>query len=382
MSNRNSVFVEAPARLHFGVLDLAGRLGRHFGGLGAAIPCPSLLLEASPSAPLVASGPDSARVLEFAKMFLSFHQLPESGRFVIHRAIPSHAGLGSGTQLGLAVARALAELHGIEANALELAAAVARGKRSAIGTWAFALGGFIVEGGRKVDSDDIAPLLARYEVPSTWRCVVAVPQGPRGLSGEAEISAFERLPAATRPRCRAGLSSGADAASSGLGGGGSAELRRCPLGGAADYRRVVRWPTRRDLRARPYPAAGQRNGRVGCGRCGAKLLGTSGLRLGFERRGSNVVGSAGAPSAGGQRGRFRGGIRPGGSPGQEGTRLIDSSFFKVYTDPPSLPYRPCHRINKGLALSGVDPLHIEEELESSLAVTSRWRAAAPGADHY
>src|SRR5918997_4594151 len=193
MSGRGSVFVEAPARLHFGVLDLAGRLGRHFGGLGAAIPCPSLLLEASPSPRLSASGPDSSRALEFARMFLSAHRLPESGSLIVHRAIPSHAGLGSGTQLGLAVARALAELHGIPANTLELAAAVARGRRSAIGTWAFAFGGFIVEGGRRVGSTGIAPLLARYEVPATWRCVVAVPQGPRGLSGEAEITAFERL---------------------------------------------------------------------------------------------------------------------------------------------------------------------------------------------
>jgi beta-RFAP synthase len=193
MSNRSSVFVEAPARLHFGVLDLAGRLGRHFGGLGAAIPCPSLLLEASQSARLSASGPDSDRALEFARMFLSFHRLAETGRLTIHRAIPSHAGLGSGTQLGLAVARALAELHNVQASTLELASAVARGKRSAIGTWAFALGGFIVEGGRRVGSADIAPLLARYEVPRTWRCVVAVPQGPRGLSGEAESTAFDRL---------------------------------------------------------------------------------------------------------------------------------------------------------------------------------------------
>jgi beta-RFAP synthase len=151
-------------------------------------------LEASPSARLTASGPDADRALGFARRFLSFHRLPETGDLIIHRAIPSHAGLGSGTQLGLAVARALAELHGISASTLELAAAVARGKRSAIGTWAFALGGFIVEGGRKVGSADIAPLLARYEVPSTWRCVVAVPQGQRGLSGEAEIDAFDRLP--------------------------------------------------------------------------------------------------------------------------------------------------------------------------------------------
>ena len=194
MSKRNSVFVEAPARLHFGVLDLAGRLGRHFGGLGAAIPCPSLLLEAKSSGRLTAVGPDAARALEFARMFLSFHGLPEAGSLIIHRAIPSHAGLGSGTQLGLAVVRALAELHGLQAGTLELAAAVARGKRSGIGTWAFALGGFIVEGGRRPGSGEIAPLLARYEVPGSWRCVVAVPEGPRGLSGEAEISAFDQLP--------------------------------------------------------------------------------------------------------------------------------------------------------------------------------------------
>lgn len=195
MSSRGSIFVEAPARLHFGVLDLSGRLGRHFGGLGAAIPCPSLLLEAAPATRLTASGPDAPRALEFARRFLAFHALPEGGRLVIHKAIPSHAGLGSGTQLGLAVARALAELHGIEPDVIELATAVARGKRSAIGTWAFALGGFIVEGGRRVGTDEIAPLLARFEVPAAWRYVVAVPTGPRGLSGEAESSAFDQLPA-------------------------------------------------------------------------------------------------------------------------------------------------------------------------------------------
>ena len=199
MSKRGKIVVEAPARLHFGVLDLGGRLGRHFGGLGAAIPCPSLLLEASAAASLTAEGPDAERVLEYARRFLRFHGLPEAGRLRVHKAIPSHAGLGSGTQLALAVASALARLHGFRPGIVELATAVARGKRSAIGTWAFALGGFIVEGGRRVGTDDIAPLLARFEVPETWRCVVAVPPGPRGLSGEAEASAFDQLPKPAGP---------------------------------------------------------------------------------------------------------------------------------------------------------------------------------------
>lgn len=195
MSARGSLFVEAPARLHFGVLDLRGRLGRSFGGLGAAIPCPSLLLEAAPHVEVAARGPDADRAAEFARRFLAFHGLSGGAQIVVHRAIPGHAGLGSGTQLGLAVARALAQLNGLPTEPVELARAVARGKRSAIGTWTFALGGFIVEGGRRPGSQEMAPLLARFAIPAGWRCVVAVPHGPRGLSGEAEARAFDELPA-------------------------------------------------------------------------------------------------------------------------------------------------------------------------------------------
>jgi beta-ribofuranosylaminobenzene 5'-phosphate synthase len=194
MSSRGSVFVEAPARLHFGVLDLRGKLGRCFGGLGAAIPSPSLLLEAVAADALTAEGPETDRALDFARRWFAYQGLSGGAHFRINRAIPSHSGLGSGTQLGLAVARALCELYGISADAAELARSTGRGQRSAIGTWGFALGGFIVEGGRKPGSGTIAPLLARFAIPPSWRCVVAVPAGGRGLSGEAEARAFEELP--------------------------------------------------------------------------------------------------------------------------------------------------------------------------------------------
>ena len=194
MSERASVFVEAPARLHFGVLDLRGALGRRFGGLGAAVPAPSLLLEAGRAGRLTADGPDAERALGFGQRFLAHYGLRGGARLTVHRAIPPHSGLGSGTQLALAVARALAELHGLRADVAELAQAVGRGRRSAIGTWTFALGGFIVEGGRRLGADAIAPLLARFRIPSEWRCVVAVPPGTPGLSGDAEAAAFERLP--------------------------------------------------------------------------------------------------------------------------------------------------------------------------------------------
>lgn len=194
----DAVFVEAPARLHFGVLDLHGGLGRRFGGLGAAIPDPALLLEAVPAAGIEAEGPDADRVAASAE--LARVRLGTGGAaFRVHRTIPAHAGLGSGTQLGLAAARALAELYGIDADAATLARAVDRGRRSAIGTYAFEAGGFIVEGGRVPGRDDLAPLLVRYELPASWRYVLAIPEGPPGLSGDAEAEAFRRLP---RPELR------------------------------------------------------------------------------------------------------------------------------------------------------------------------------------
>ncbi len=194
MSAPDSVFVEADARLHFGVLDLRGALGRRFGGLGAAVPHPSLLLEARAAPTVTAQGADASRAAEFARRFLSHHGLGAGAHIIVHRGIPAHSGLGSGTQLGLAVARALAELFQAPADPPALARAVERGRRSAIGTWTFALGGFIVEGGRKAGSEEIAPLLARYEVPERWRCVIAIPPGNPGLSGDAESAAFDRLP--------------------------------------------------------------------------------------------------------------------------------------------------------------------------------------------
>jgi beta-ribofuranosylaminobenzene 5'-phosphate synthase len=189
-----NVFVEAPSRLHFGVLDLHGGLGRRFGGMGAAIPTPSLLVEAARADEVEVDGADAERAAGFARRILALYGQPGGVRLRVHRAIPSHVGLGSGTQLGLAIARAVAELYELPTATRELARAVDRGRRSAIGTWAFESGGFILEGGRRPGTDDVAPLLARYEIPPTWRYVVVIPSAAPGLSGDAEADAFRRLP--------------------------------------------------------------------------------------------------------------------------------------------------------------------------------------------
>lgn len=189
------VFVETAARLHFGVLDLRGALGRWFGGIGAAAPAPTLLLSSSRADTLEVEGEEANRVTELACRFLSHHDIRSGARLRVHRALPAHAGLGSGTQLALAVARALAELHGVESDPSQLARVMGRAGRSAIGTWTFAGGGLVLEGGRRRETEAVAPLLARLPFPSTWRCIVAVPRASSGLSGAAEAAAFAELPA-------------------------------------------------------------------------------------------------------------------------------------------------------------------------------------------
>jgi len=137
---------------------------------------------------------DAERAAAFARLFLDHYNSKRGVRLHVHRALPSHAGLGSGTQLALAVARALAELHDLSVDAPTLARAVGRARRSAIGTWTFARGGLVVEGGRHRDRDDCGPLLAQHAFPPTWRCVVAVPDALSGISGMTEEDAFAKLP--------------------------------------------------------------------------------------------------------------------------------------------------------------------------------------------
>ena len=189
------VFVEAAARLHFGVLDLRGSVGRWFGGLGAAAPAPRLIISVEPNETLSADGDDAVRAAAFAGRYLAHYGLPPAARVTVHHALPQHSGLGSGTQLALSVARALAELHGHSTDVRVLAAAVGRARRSAVGTWTFADGGFVVEGGRERERDACGPLVARLPFPTDWRCVLAVPDASApGLSGAAEDAVFASLP--------------------------------------------------------------------------------------------------------------------------------------------------------------------------------------------
>jgi beta-ribofuranosylaminobenzene 5'-phosphate synthase len=195
----STVRVEAPARLHLGMLAVAGDGERRFGGLGVSVSRPAVVLEAEPAAELSADGADAQRALAFARRCRETLGLAGGAHLRVLEAIPPHVGLGSGTKLALAVASALAAVHGRTFEAPMLAQAVGRAARSAVGMWTFALGGLVVEGGVRRGVERPAPLLMHHRVPEEWRTVLVVPRAQPGLSGIAEEEAFGQLePSAER----------------------------------------------------------------------------------------------------------------------------------------------------------------------------------------
>jgi beta-RFAP synthase len=195
--NDECIQVTAPARLHFGMLSCENGRRPRFGGLGLMVQRPAVQLRCAASPEFEAVGPLAERVRRVASSWSQWQSLDELPRcrLEVRAAPPHHAGLGTGTQLGLAVAAGLNALllpPAVTVSPAELAAAAGRGKRSAVGTYGFHLGGLILESG-KLPGDPIGLLEKRVPVPGTWRFVLLRPQEREGLSGGAEEEAFALL---------------------------------------------------------------------------------------------------------------------------------------------------------------------------------------------
>jgi beta-RFAP synthase len=218
-----AVELKSPARLHLGMLSFGAPEVRAYGGVGVMIDRPGVHLRMSRGRPTTgdrfhARGPLADRAVAFAHACAEAWRLDDAaaGMIEVVQVPDSHAGLGSGTQLGLAVAACMRQLFrpsdaaaapdGVvrfdNSDAVELARAVGRGRRSCVGVYGFSGGGLIIEGGRFVSADrardddatrPFSPLLARVQLPADWRCVVFGMRNAVGLHGDAEKQAFASL---------------------------------------------------------------------------------------------------------------------------------------------------------------------------------------------
>ncbi|TIR31589.1 MAG: GHMP kinase [Mesorhizobium sp.] len=189
----NSVTIRVPARLHLGFLDLNGDTGRRFGSVGLPLSEPETIVTLSRSSETIVEGTESRRAGEHLSTLCSHLGIRGQHRLVVEQSIPSHAGLGSGTQIALAVASALRTLHKLPLDIGGDATLLERGGRSGIGIGSFERGGVIVDAG-KDDSGRPPPVVARLPFPEEWRVIMILDHGGHGLHGDAEIAAFRSLP--------------------------------------------------------------------------------------------------------------------------------------------------------------------------------------------
>jgi beta-RFAP synthase len=224
----HAVDVKTPARLHLGMLSFGVPEVRGYGGVGVMIDRPGVHLrmnrrQSAAGNQFTATGPLADRAAAFARACADAWRLGDEDACTIEvlQVPPSHAGLGSGTQLALAVAAGMRQLFREPetsstpdalvrfdtSTAVELARGVGRGRRSCVGIYGFGGGGLIVEGGRFVPVDrpreedatrPFSPLVARVALPPTWRCVVFGMRDAVGLHGDAEKAAFASLPPVPR----------------------------------------------------------------------------------------------------------------------------------------------------------------------------------------
>jgi len=192
------VRVEAPARLHLGFLDPSATLGRRFGSLGLVVEGLETVVEAAPAdGDRFDAGPGAAEELGRVRAHVQALRRATGCHAGLHltlaRAIPTHAGLGSGTQLALAVGHAFSAAFGLGLDSARISTLLGRGARSGVGIAGFDAGGLLLDGGPRADGSPAA-LIARLALPPAWRVILVLDPRVRGLSGDQEKSALQTLP--------------------------------------------------------------------------------------------------------------------------------------------------------------------------------------------
>ena len=204
----NSLNVTAPSRLHFGLLDMNGQIGRIDGGVGLALDAPHTSLELSKADSVVVSCEtdtgEISRLHSAAASVCNHYGFPGVEVVIVQRPRP-HVGLGSATQMLVGASLAICRLYDLKASGTEVANLVGRGGTSGIGIAAADVGGFIVDGGHRFrqgenSKKDYAPssastnsapppIILRHDFPD-WDVLVVIPLG-EGASGVGEATLFQ-----------------------------------------------------------------------------------------------------------------------------------------------------------------------------------------------
>lgn len=199
VENITKVQIKTPSRLHFTLIDLNGALGRIDGGLGVALEEPNWVIKIQ-NHPKWVNPPIIEELLNNLRRKM---KILNKYKIEFDNTLEEHVGLGSQTQLSLAIAQGISLLEGKKYHIQKLAKLVDRGGTSGIGVAAFKYGGFILDGGHAISektkflpshfsSAQPALVVHRLKVPSDWYFVVAIPDIGKGKHGTAEVEIFNK----------------------------------------------------------------------------------------------------------------------------------------------------------------------------------------------
>ena len=190
------VQVTTGSRLHFGLICSSPEAGWQFGGIGLMLrePAWSLTVRRNSSSEdqIIGGRETTGRTQEFLS-FLRQNESVPTVDVTFHQEVPFHAGLGGGTQLGLALAAAAELISGRSDchDPWRLAQLAHRAERSAVGTAGFRTGGFLIDRGQSATVPE-HERVQRISVPDHWRFLLIRPVAAQGLSGDRERQFFNR----------------------------------------------------------------------------------------------------------------------------------------------------------------------------------------------
>ncbi len=199
------ITVQTPSRLHFGLIDLNGELGRINGSFGVALEKPGWVIKYCSDTQKIKPVVLEKKTLAVIAKFDAYFGVSSSDlNLKLIDSVPSHIGLGSNTQFLLALGSILSKIHKLNTSVTEIAKAVQRGGTSGIGVASFDKGGVILDGGHsfgpgkqtetfqpsRVSNAPPPPIIFRNYPPTNWYFVLITPAAKKGASGKKEVSLF------------------------------------------------------------------------------------------------------------------------------------------------------------------------------------------------
>ncbi len=193
--------IKTGSRIHITLIDMNGSLGRIDGSIGIYLKKPNIKASIKKTNNLDIKNSTAKEI--YQKLSKKFNL--DNKISINLDTYPNHIGLGSKTQISLAVGALINRYYNLNLDYIRLANILDRGGTSGIGTYGFKYGGFIFDAGhsfgKEKDKQDylpsrfsktkVAPLISHLNFPN-WPITLVIPKLKEGLSGNLEKDFFKK----------------------------------------------------------------------------------------------------------------------------------------------------------------------------------------------